>query len=194
MGLFSLLDALIDVPLAEALHQTGVGSHISGALLGTAAEDDALRCIFTLVCHYEAADWKGVSASAAKLAMKVSCVGQAYSESTLWAQRALHATARKNNSRCHVRHAVQGAITVLWEDSSGCEHVMLGQLLNVSVGGIQLQLTERLPVHTIASCSAPKIGVSGRGVVRYCNPRQGKYLIGLEFCNGTGWREPGSAN
>jgi len=194
MGLFSLLDALIDVPIEEALHQTGVGPLISGALLGNATEDDPLRCIFTLVCHYEAADWNAVSSSAGKLAIKVSSVGQAYSESTLWAQQALHATARKNNSRRHVRHAVHEAITVLWEDSSGCEHVMLGQLLNVSIGGIQLQLTERLPVHTLVSCSAPKIAISGRGVVRYCNPRQGKYLIGLEFCSGTGWREPGSAS
>jgi len=32
--------------------------------------------------------------------------------------------------------------------------------------------------------------VSGRGVVRYCNPSKGKFLIGLEFTNGTGWREP----
>ena len=192
MGLFSLLDALIDIPLKEALHQTGVGPLISGALLGTAAEDEALRCIFTLVCQYEAADWKAVSASASKLAMKVSYVNQAYSESTLWAQQALHATPRKTNSRRHVRHAAQGPITVLWEDSAGCEHVMLAQLLNVSIGGIQLQLTERLPVHTFVSCSAPKIGISGRGVVRYCNPRKGKYLIGLEFCNGTGWRGPDS--
>jgi hypothetical protein len=45
-------------------------------------------------------------------------------------------------------------------------------------------------VRTAVFCNAPKMGVSGRGVVRYCNPCKGKFLIGLEFSNGTGWREP----
>ena len=190
MGLFSLLDALIDLPLEQALHQTGVEPLISGALLRTAAQDDPLLCIYALVCQYEVADWKAVSASASKLRTSVSCVCQAYSESTLWAQQALHATTRKTDSRRHVRHAVKGTINVFWEDSAGREITTLAQVLNVSVQGLQLQLTERLPVHTPVSCSAPKLGISGRGVVRYCNPRQGKYVIGLEFSNGTGWHEP----
>jgi c-di-GMP-related signal transduction protein len=189
MGLFSLLDALIDVPLEEALHQTGVEQVISGALLGTAPEDDPLRLIFALVCRYEAADWEAVAASTAKIAIKRSCVGAAYSESTLWAQQALHATTRKTDSRREVRHTVQGTINILWEDG-GREKATVAQLLNVSVHGLQLLVTERLAVHTAVSCNAVKLRVSGRGVVRYCNLRQGKYVIGLEFSNGTGWRDP----
>jgi c-di-GMP-related signal transduction protein len=191
MGLFSLLDALLDVPLEEALRQTGVEPLISGALLGT-SQNDPLGDVFQLVCRYEAADWKAVSASAAKLDTKASCVGQAYSESTLWAQQALHATTRKTNSRREVRHAVQGSINVMWEDSSGHQQATVAQLLNVSVHGVQLQLSQRLNVQNAVSCSAPKLGISGRGVVRYCNPKQGKYVIGLEFPNGSGWREPAS--
>jgi c-di-GMP-related signal transduction protein len=190
VGLFSLLDALMDVPLEEALRQAGVGPAISGALLGTEGQDSPLRNVYTLVCYYEAGDWKAVSVAASKLAIQPKCIGEAYSESTLWAQQALHATVRKANSRRHVRHGVQGAITVLWEDTAGHEKVTTAQLINVSVSGLQLQMTERLPVQTAVSCNAPKIGVSGRGVVRYCNPSKGKYLIGLEFTNGTGWREP----
>ncbi len=190
MGLFSLLDALMDVPLEEALHQTGVEPLISGALLGTGAEDDPFRQIFTLVCQYEAADWKAVSASVSKMATKASCVGEAYSESTLWAQQVLNATARKTNSRRHVRHAAQGTMTVMWEDASGREQATLAQLVNVSVRGVQMLLTQRLPIQTAVHCSAPKAGISGRGVVRYCNPKHGKYVIGLEFTNGSGWREP----
>jgi EAL and modified HD-GYP domain-containing signal transduction protein len=190
MGLFSLLDALIDVPLEEALHQTGVESAISGALLGTAAPDDPLRHILALVGQYEAADWKAVSASAATLATKPACVGEAYSQSTLWAQQALHATTRKANSRRHVRHAVQGSVTILWEDSARHEQVRIAQLVNVSTHGVQLLTPDRLPVQTGVHCSSPKLGISGRGVVRYCNPKHGKYEVGLEFSNGTGWREP----
>jgi c-di-GMP-related signal transduction protein len=190
MGLFSLLDALIDVPLEEALHQAGVGPAISGALLGTAGQDDPLRGVYTLVCQYEAGDWKAVSAAASKLAIKASCIGEAYSESTLWAQQALHTTTRKANSRRKPRHAIQGTLQVLWEDSTGREKVTLAQLLNVSMDGLQLQLAERIPIHTPVSCNAPKFGISGRGSVRYCNPSKGKYVVGLEFTNGTGWREP----
>jgi EAL and modified HD-GYP domain-containing signal transduction protein len=189
MGLFSLLDALIDVPLEEALRQTGVEQIISGALLGTAPENDPFSRIFALVGRYEAADWEAVSASATKLAIKRSSISQAYSESTLWAQQALHATTRKSDSRREVRHAVQGPINILWEDA-GREKAAVAQLLNVSVHGVQLQTTERLAVHTPVSCNAVKIRVSGRGVVRYCNLQKGKYLIGLEFANGTGWRDP----
>src|SRR5580658_4770528 len=49
MGLFSLLDALIDVPLEEALHQAGVGPAISGALLGTEGQAGPLGEIYKLV-------------------------------------------------------------------------------------------------------------------------------------------------
>lgn len=190
MGLFSLLDALIDVPLDEALRQTGVEPIISGALLATAPEDDPLRRIFELVRQYEAGDWKAVSASAARLATKVSLVGEAYSESTLWAQQALHATSRKTNSRRDVRHTVKASVNIMWEDASGKEYGMAAQVVNVSANGLQVQLSERLPVRTLVSCSSPKLGVSGRGVVRYCNPAKGKYIIGLEFPNGSGWRGP----
>jgi len=178
------------VPLEEALRQTGVEPIISGALLGTAAEDDLLLQIYTLVCRYEAADWKAVSASASKMGLKTSDICDAYSQSTLWAQQALHATVRKVDSRRQVRYAVQGTINVMWEDSNGRELATVAQIQNISVNGLQMLLTERLTLHTLVSCSGTKFNLSGRGVVRYCNPTKGKYLIGLEFSNGTGWREP----
>jgi hypothetical protein len=190
MGLFSLLDALIDVPLEEALHQAGVGPAITAALLGKEGQGGPLRDVYMLVCRYEAGDWAAVSAAACKLAIHPASIGEAYSESTLWAQQALHTTVRKANSRRKARHGVQETIQVLWEDRAGHEKISAAQLLNVSASGLQLQLAEKIPIQTAVSCSAPKTGVSGRGVVRYCNQSKGKYLVGLEFTNGTGWREP----
>ena len=72
----------------------------------------------------------------------------------------------------------------------GREKVLRGRLLNVSVNGLQIELEDRIPLHAAVSCNSPKHGISGRGSVRYCNPRKGKFLVGLEFGNGTGWREP----
>lgn len=190
MGLFSLLDALIDVPLQEALRQAGVGPAISGALLDASEGDEALRCVYKLVREYETGHWRDASASAANLGINAAALATAYSESTLWAQQALHATARKANSRRSARHNIQGTFNILWEDGAGHEKVSVAHLVNISVDGMQLQLSERIPVHTSVSCNDAKLGISGRGSVRYCNSSKGKYLIGLEFCNGTGWREP----
>jgi PilZ domain len=97
---------------------------------------------------------------------------------------------RKANSRRKARHAARGSLQILREDSRGQEKITVAQLVNVSVSGLQLQLAERIPLQTPVSCSAPKLGITGRGLVRYCNPSKGKYLAGLEFSNGTGWREP----
>jgi len=190
MGLFSLLDALLDVPLVEGLHQAGVGVSVCGALLGTTGEDDPLRKIYQLVCRYEAGDWKAVSEFAARLHVRTSSLVDAYSESTLWAQQALQATRRKANSRRSARHAAHGNLHVLWADEFGHERISGAQLMNVSPDGIQLQLTDRLPVRADVCCNAPNLGIAGRGSVRYCNPSKGKYLVGLEFGNGTGWRGP----
>ena len=94
MGLFSLLDALIDTPLEEALKQVSIVPAISQALLGASQTQDAFGDVYSLACRYEVGDWTAVAALASRLQIKVSEIGEAYAESTLWAQRALHGTAR----------------------------------------------------------------------------------------------------
>jgi len=190
MGLFSLLDALIDVPLEEALQKAGITGPIRDVLVGTAEADEPLHHIYALVRQYEATDWKGVSEAAAKLGIKTAAISEAYAESTLWAQQALHATVRKGNSRKRTRYPAEGSLQILLEDAMGREKVLRGRLLNVSVNGLQIELEDRIPLHAAVACNSPKHGISGRGSVRYCNPRKGKFLVGLEFGNGTGWREP----
>jgi c-di-GMP-related signal transduction protein len=190
MGLFSLLDALIDLPLDEALLQAGVAPAISGALLGTAREEDAFRNVYRLVCRYEIGDWDAVKDLAEKLKIKTSVIGEAYAESTLWAQQALHATTRKANSRRRVRHACDEALRIWWQDHAGQERIANARLVNVSAVGLQLLLAEQLPLSTGVTCNDPKLGISGTGLVRYCNFSNGTYLVGVEFSSGTGWREP----
>jgi EAL and modified HD-GYP domain-containing signal transduction protein len=95
MGLFSLLDALIDLPLEEALLQAGVAPAISRALLGTAREDDAFRNVYRLACLYETADWDAVKDFAERLKIKTSGLSDAYAETTLWAHQLMHPTAQR---------------------------------------------------------------------------------------------------
>ena len=193
MGLFSLLDAFLDLPLEEALAQVSLDADIRGTLLGTASEREALPKIYRLACRYEEGDWEVVRAKATELSIGMQPVGKAYSEAALWAQQALHATGRRSNTRRHVRHDISGALRIRWEDDKGGERVSNAKLVNVSTGGLQLQVDEKIPLRANVFCNEPKLGISGRGSVRYCNPSKGKYMIGLEFGNGTGWREPSGA-
>jgi c-di-GMP-related signal transduction protein len=190
MGILSLLDALIGVPLEEALNQVMVDPSISGALLGTSMEHDVFRVVHTLVCKYEEADWDAVGSFASELGIRGSAVAAAYAEATLWARQSLRATSRKTNTRRFVRHPITGAIRLLWQDPSGGDRLSRATLVNVSTQGLQIILDEKIPVQTRVCCNDPAIGIAGTGSVRYCNYSKGKYLIGLEFSSGTGWQPP----
>jgi len=95
MGLFSLIDALIDLPLEEALRQANAAPVISQALLGTAGPADPFWRIHRLAGFYEAADWEGVSRLAGEFGISLGAIGAAYQESALWAQEVLHASPSK---------------------------------------------------------------------------------------------------
>src|SRR5579871_455804 len=89
MGMFSLLDALIDCPLDEALREVELESAITDALLGIAAERDRLASIYRLARRYEVGDWDEIEALSQDCQVPAVAVGAAYVESTLWAENLL---------------------------------------------------------------------------------------------------------
>jgi EAL and modified HD-GYP domain-containing signal transduction protein len=91
MGMFSLLDALLDRPLDEALHSVGAGPDITKALLGTASEENTLSRTYRLSRCYELGDWDKVENLAQACGLPASAVGDAYVEAALWAKQMLHA-------------------------------------------------------------------------------------------------------
>jgi c-di-GMP-related signal transduction protein len=190
MGMFSLLDALTDLPIQEALAKVHAAPAIVGAITDTAPPADRYRNVYQLVCRYEAGDWDAVTTLAATLGITASQIAQAYAESTFWAQQALHATCRTTNTRKHIRYAATGELRLLLEDRAGTEAVISASLKNVSAEGMQLLISEKIPVLSYVRCNDGKLGLCGRGRVRYCNYLKGKYLIGVEFRGGTGWRGP----
>jgi hypothetical protein len=101
--------------------------------------------------------------------------------------------AQRKNSRRYSRYDASGLLRILWEDSDGREKVSNGRLVNVSVEGIQVLVDEKIPIRSYVSCNDSQLGIRGRGSVRYCNFRKGKYQIGIEFGGGSGWREPPAA-
>jgi c-di-GMP-related signal transduction protein len=89
MGMFSLLDALLDRPLDEALKSVNLGPDIMQALLGTAPDENLLSKIYRLTRRYEQGDWDEVERLSQACGFSGSAAGQAYVEATLWAEQML---------------------------------------------------------------------------------------------------------
>jgi c-di-GMP-related signal transduction protein len=89
MGMFSLLDALIDCPLDEALREVELERGVTDALLGIASQQDRLATIYRLARRYELGDWDEIEGLSRDCEVPAVAVGAAYVESTLWAERLL---------------------------------------------------------------------------------------------------------
>ncbi|MBZ5632661.1 MAG: EAL domain-containing protein [Acidobacteriia bacterium] len=89
MGLFSMLDALLDRPLDEALAEVRLAPGITAALLGLAPEGDALTGLYKLARRYEAADWEEVDRLVGELKAPANLALQAYGDAVQWANEAL---------------------------------------------------------------------------------------------------------
>lgn len=86
MGMFSLLDALLDQPLEDALSSVGVSADVTHALLGTGAEANNLSPIYELARHYEAGNWDEVETLAGLCGFPATSAAEAYVEASKWAQ------------------------------------------------------------------------------------------------------------
>jgi c-di-GMP-related signal transduction protein len=89
MGLFSMLDALLDRPLDEALAEVRLARGITAALLGLAPQGDALTTLYKLARSYEAADWQAVDRLVDELKTPGNLALQAYGDAVHWANETL---------------------------------------------------------------------------------------------------------
>ncbi len=88
MGMFSLLDALIDQPLDEALRSVGLGRGIIEALLGTAPDEDLLTRLYQLTLGYESGDWDEVEGLSHSCGIPPAAIAETYIDATVWAGQA----------------------------------------------------------------------------------------------------------
>jgi len=86
VGMFSLLDALIDQPLEDALRGMDLGRKVTEAVLGTGPEEDLLSGLFQLVCCYERGDWGQLADLSQRCGIPTAAIGEAYLDSTAWAE------------------------------------------------------------------------------------------------------------
>jgi c-di-GMP-related signal transduction protein len=89
MGLFSLLDALIDRPIEEALATMNLAPEIAAVLKGQAAQGDALGEMYELTRAYEVADWARVEELAGQLSIPTGNLGEVYCAAAGWARAVL---------------------------------------------------------------------------------------------------------
>ena len=84
MGMFSLLDALIDQPLEEALRSVDLGPEVTSALLEKGRNEDLLPSLYRLVCAYEQGKWDEVEGLSRPWRISNAAIGQAYIDSVAW--------------------------------------------------------------------------------------------------------------
>ncbi|MCC6590912.1 MAG: EAL domain-containing protein [Bryobacterales bacterium] len=86
MGLFSLMDALMDSDLPEILSQVYLSDEPRLALLEDQARSTS-KCIFELVRGYERSDWETVTQISERLNIASQAVMGSYVEALQWANR-----------------------------------------------------------------------------------------------------------
>jgi EAL and modified HD-GYP domain-containing signal transduction protein len=84
LGMFSLLDAILQRPLQGILADLNIGRNIRDALLGTAGEADPLSLLLRIVKSYEVGDWPEVDAAARMIGLSADVLSTRYLESLSW--------------------------------------------------------------------------------------------------------------
>jgi len=90
VGLFSLLDAILKVPLAEVLHQIDLTDEVRRALL---SRSGPYAPTLSMVEAYERASWPVVEAECSVLGIDAAVVGELYVEAVRWTRERLLSTA-----------------------------------------------------------------------------------------------------
>ena len=84
MGLFSLLDAILDQPMETILQQLPIALHIKSALL---QDDNTFSEILRLVQAYEQGDWATCAHLAKTLRLEEEGMAETYLQAVEWAQQ-----------------------------------------------------------------------------------------------------------
>jgi EAL and modified HD-GYP domain-containing signal transduction protein len=180
MGMFSLLDALLDLPLDQALSHANVASPIRSALLGEAPDRDLLQALHRLVAAWESADWAEVSEMARLCGIPLQAIGEICAESTRWAERAVQGTAHRKHSRRRSRQPIAGPLSLNLAEPGGTARLLDGIVLNISDEGLGVSCREPAPLNSKISFDAPGLRLGGTGRVRYCVSSGSENLIGIE--------------
>ena len=86
-GLFSLLDAMLDRPLAEILAEMRLTGAIAETLLGTSQPGHPMALVYRLVREYESGNWEAFTATADQLHVPVEIIPELYLNAVAWSDQ-----------------------------------------------------------------------------------------------------------
>ena len=98
---------------------------------------------------------------------------------------------KRKEMRRHRRYAVDsGILQVSFLDSSGKLKMARTKALNISEGGMALELPEAVLPLSMIRFRSDRFKLMGSGSVRHCQRVGTKYIVGIEFSEGLRWRPP----
>jgi hypothetical protein len=87
----------------------------------------------------------------------------------------------KKDNRQHHRVPYCGAARISWEDEHGLTKFAHAKCIDVSEGGLRIEVGEPIPLRSQVSLRADQIGISGSATVRNIAWRGCKYILGLNL-------------
>jgi hypothetical protein len=98
---------------------------------------------------------------------------------------------KRKDLRSHRRYLVDsGVLQVSWLDASGNMKVARTRALNISEGGMALELPEAAMPLSMVRFQSDRFKVRGAGAVRHCRRVGSKWIVGIEFIEGLRWNPP----
>ena len=86
------------------------------------------------------------------------------------------------------RRPCEHNVTVIWRDSRGDNKFANVRAVDISDGGMRLQMPEAPPLRSYVTVRDSKLGLVGSASVRYSLRTKGsKYFVGAEFSPGAQW-------
>jgi EAL and modified HD-GYP domain-containing signal transduction protein len=85
MGMFSVMDALLDAPMADIMEKLPLDDNVKGTLLG---QTTPLSGVYDLITSYELGHWQDLTQHAETLKLDVGALPPVFGESLKWANQA----------------------------------------------------------------------------------------------------------
>ena len=95
MGIFSLIDAILDKPMEKLLFALPISNEIRDALLG---KESPYLPVYNLVCAYERSQWDQVTEIADRFHLDEEIIAESYVQAVQWAQE-LTRTTKSNSTK-----------------------------------------------------------------------------------------------
>ena len=98
---------------------------------------------------------------------------------------------KRKDLRQSRRYALDaGTIKVSWLDVTGAMKMTRTRGLNISEGGIAIELPEAAMPLSLVQFQSDRFNIRGAGYVRHCRREGSRFVVGLEFAEGLRWTPP----